>query len=168
MRTIASGLLAALRAESPELVLLVDLWTGLTSPSVVRFTPRETAVTWDGNTYEHRPVQIENEIEQSNEGETGGVALVVGNADRYFEDLRDDGADFQRVKCVVRVTTADRLSASPAEAVSDTFYVESIAYREGSVRLELLSRFSLFRSQGPRGTMTRAEFPGLPRNPTGL
>lgn len=168
MRATASALLSALRGESPEVVLLMDLSTGLTSPATLYLTRRTVATTWNGNAYSTRPIELGDAIEQGGEGEGGGVVVSVGNADGYFQTLRAAGADFNGVRCVLRLVAASRLSASPVESVSDVFYVESITLREGVARLELLSRFALLRTQIPRRTLTRTEFPGLPRNPTGL
>lgn len=168
MRATAAALLSALRGESPEVVLLMDLSTGLTSPATVYLTRRTVETTWNGNTYTTRPIELGDAIEQGGEGEGGGVVVEVGNADSYFETLRAAGADFSGARCVLRLVAASRLTASPVESVTDVFYVESTTYRQGVVRFELLSRFALMRTQIPRGTLTRYEFPGLPRNPTGL
>ena len=168
MRATASALLSALRGESPEVVLLMDLATGISSPATLYLTRRTEATTWNGNAYSTRPIELGDAIEQGGEGEGSGVIVAVGNADSYFETLRAAGADFIGARCTLRLVAASRLSASPVESVSDVFYVESVTYRQGVVRFELLSRFALLRTQIPRRTMTRYEFPGLPRNPTGL
>lgn len=168
MRATATALLSALRSEATEVVLLLELTTGIPSPATVRLTRREVPTTWNGQAYATRPIEIEDAIEQGGEGESGSVVVVVGNADSYFEGLRAAGADLLGARVVLRLVAASRLAASPAESVSDTFYIESIAYRHGRVRLELLSRFALLRTAIPRGTLTIDEFPGLPRNPSGI
>lgn len=167
MRTVAAGLAAALRGERPDLVVLLALETGGT-PATVYLTSRAEAVTWDGQAYAVRALELPDELRMENQGEISRLTLHVANRDRYFQGLRAAGATFRRQRCTVRVTEQSRLTASPAEAIRDVLYVDSFAFTEGLFTLELVTRSAILDGPFPAGVLTRQEYPGLPRDSFGL
>jgi len=160
-RGFHSSLAASLSATEIDLILFLDVATG-TSPATLRFTTNATDMTYPvpgGSTYFSRPfdmgdIQIEG-------GETPSVQIILADVDSYMDTWLLT-SDFRYQKVVRRIAVREHTTL--VSSTTDTLRITNHD-REGhnfvftaEPLLGILGRINL-----PARIMTRADFPGMPR-----
>lgn len=175
MRDVAASLLAYLREENPRIVLLVEIATGLAATPTLRYASTNCDLVWgvDGMgsplTWSRRPFDP-GEIRVESQDNADGPTLELGDVDRVFRDLVAAGAPLAGQSAICRLTVEQLCLSSSAEntAIRDDFLIDHWEMPEGKIRLALKPYAALFDVLLPRTTMTRVDFPGIPRDATYL
>lgn len=167
MRSVPAGLLSALREEGPEPIWLVHVETG-GSPADLRLAAYDADVSFGGSTWVSRAIEIpEYAIENHTEAPT--VELRAANADGYFDDLIAAGITFggRRVKIYRTDVSLVGSASALTDALTETFYVESIVRSQGWVVFRLRNIVKVLDTEIPLRIVDRNLFPGIPDS-TGL
>jgi len=167
VRSLAAGLLTLFRAEAPKPVVLVEISTGLAATPTMRLCDREYSLAWGGQVWTGRPAEAgEIRVEAGQDAE--GPTITLGDVDRTFRALLTAGAPFVGLRVVLRLTDESLCTSGAAAdtAYRDDFLTEQWETPEGKFVLHLKPFASVFDLPLPRTTVTRAEFPGIPRDAT--
>lgn len=169
MRDVSATLLGYLRAEAPKLVHLVEIETGIAATPTLRYASVVGSVSWNGQAWTGRPFDP-GEVRVESQGNAGGPTVEVADVDQVFRGLIAQGATFGNRYCILRLTVAELLlsASGPTTALRDDFLIDGYELPEGRVRLTLKPMAAVFDTPLPRGRITRAIFPGIPRDATVL
>ncbi len=146
-----------------EPLWLVDIPTGLTSPTTLRYTTSPESVTFGSQTYSPLP-QAPPTQSFGGPGEPGEVSLTLGDADVYLCGLIEAGAVFEGRTAVMHLTDRTATGGSGSYSVADEYVIEKVDRGEGFVTLHMRNSFGTFDKKCPP-LATRAIFPGLGFSP---
>jgi len=169
-RGLPSSLLTALQAASLTPIHLVEVYTGLGSPSVVRVTDWDHDIefpTGSGTVYTSR--RAENgiafdggEIGVDPGSEDGATEIRFGDGDRYWRGLVDSGMDLSRQMVKIMRVENSQLG-SESNRMLNTFLVDFPEWPDYEMVLHLKSLLALLTQvELPIGMVTREEYPGIP------
>jgi len=162
-RGIDATFLAAAQAATLEPIWLVEIPTGLVSPTHLRYTSAEQDVTFPdgGDVYESRPIRfgsVRIETTQANPND-----LVVGDADHAIKVHLENGAEFRnQVAKLIRIERS--LTSSSDYQQTDSFRILKAEPRPDRVVFSLAQLGSILDRTGPRGRVTIQDFPGIPQD----
>lgn len=163
-RGTASALTTPFRStDDAAPVWLVRIATGLTSPTYLRYhdAPQVESLTFDSEAYVPWGMDVPEQRLQA-ATETGSVPLRLADpAGTLAGYILSRGFYNQRVN--VRLTDRAVIDAGGTTALRHDYFVEGAEIEEGAVTLSLRPLYGVFGIEVPGGTITRAEFPGLPR-----
>lgn len=163
-RSLPSAFTGSMGDLDPQPRVLVEIATGLTGANAfIRITNADADVSWPtsgGATYTSRPMQISDA--RIDGGDHEGITFRLADADDYFATwLLSTNFRHQKVR---RWLVSLGSTATSAHAILDVYRVESRERTPHEVVFSakpaqgILSQLKL-----PRRTMTRSDFPGLPR-----
>lgn len=167
MRTLHADLLTALRGEYPEVVHLVEIYTGYAATPILRYCSRPYDLAWNGNTWTGRDLEP-GEVRVESQENRDGPTLELPDGDRVFRTLLAAGAPFVGSRCILRATVESLCLSGSGEttALRDDFLIDGYDLPEARVRIALKPFAALFDVMLPRTTLTRDLFPGIPRDAT--
>lgn len=165
-RSVDSALLALARsASSAEIIWLIEIPTGLTSPATLRYTTSAYAVTWNSVVWSPLPVSPPSQ-QFDGPGTTSGRSLTLGDVDGTICGYVEAGALFEGQTVVVHQTDLSATGGAGANSLtSDEYVIETVTRGEGYVTLALRDQFGTFDVKVPRRLTSRAMFPGLAPGP---
>jgi len=163
-RGTAAALTTPLRStDDAAPVWLVRIATGLTSPTYLRYHDQSQVetITFDGEAYSPWGMDVpESRLQASTE--TGTVPLRLADpAGTLGGYVLSRGLLNQRVN--VRLTDRAVIDAAGTTSLRHDYFIEGADMEEGAVTLALRPLYGVFGIEVPGGTITRADYPGLPR-----
>lgn len=164
-RSTAASLLALLRStSSAEVVWLIEIPTGLASPSVLRYTTGAVSVTWNSVLWTPLPAAPPSQQFDA-PGSTSGKVLAVGDADGTINGHVEAGALFEGQTVVLHLVDMSQTGGAGANSIPDEYVIESVTRGEGYVNFTLRDLFGSLDKKIPALKTTRALFPGLAPGP---
>jgi hypothetical protein len=162
-RGTPSSVTTPYRSEAPEPLWLLHLETGGT-PADVRYANFDGEISWGGQTWSHRGIQVDD-IHQEGIETVEPLSIRLADGDSNWKTLLDGGAQFEGTRVRLYRTDRDVVAAGGAitEAVREDFFVESVVRIHGAVELRCRPMLAVFSIEVPLQTVTRTEFPGIPR-----
>lgn len=142
---------------------VVLLWIETGESSVSRITDYDGSIVWGGYTWSPRPFEIGT---VALDGTTASPELPVSIADTdlWYKAIVDGGGDLEGRRVRIYRTDLTIIEAGDVitKSIRDDFAIESVDQADGIVRLNLSSWLTWLREPGPRGLITRTDFPGIP------
>lgn len=163
-RSVNAALLAAVRSETFQPIGLVEIATGSTGTPYIRRTDREYDVTFGSATYSAGAVEL-GRVEVSQQTETGGIDVRVGDPDGAIAALIVAGTNFRGTRVRTWISDAAVVAANPTQEYGflSIHYVESAAIEDGAAVFHCRSQLSVFDLDIPRNTYDFTAFPNLAR-----
>ncbi len=170
MRALAASLLTALEGENPAIVHLIEIQTGLASTPTLRYCSRPYDLVWSGQTWTGRAGFDPGEIRVESQDNADGPTIELSDTDQVFRALLAAGAPFVWQDVVIRMTVEELCTTGAADdtALRDDFLCDGWELPEGKVRLQLKPFAAVYDTLLPRTTLSRVDFPGIPRDATYL
>lgn len=162
-RGTPSAVTTPFRSETPEPIWLLHLETGGT-PADVYYANYDGQLTWGGITWSPRSVHVD-EILQEGVDTVDSLAIQIADGDSNWKTLLAAGCAFEGKRVRLRRTDADAIAAGEpiTAAAREDFFVESWTRVHGAVELRVRPVMGIFDRELPLQTVTRTEFPGVPR-----
>ncbi len=164
-RSISSTVLNPFRTASSAIpVWLIEIPTGLTSPTTLRYCSAEFDITWNSLVWSKYPMVPPTQRFEG-PGEAGGLSITIGDADHYLNDLVENGASFEGQTVVVYLTDIAATGGSGSASIPDEYIIESVIRGEGYITFNLRNQFGSFDKKVPGRLMLRSTFRGLAPGP---
>jgi hypothetical protein len=170
-RSIPSVVQTDLESATPSPIWLVQIPTG-TSPATLYYTSREHDVSFGGVTYSARGHSHDGWRFKA-AGDGSSIDLRLADLDGAFNTLLAAGAAFEgkRVVLIRTVEAAIGAGSDYANAIHETFIVESVRREQGTFVLRLVFLMTwIFDLDLPRdrNIIDRSFAPGIPLTGTPL
>ncbi len=140
---------------------LVEIATGIASPTHLRVTNHARSLTFGGNTYTARPFKP-GEQSVSVESNADGTTIEVADLDSAIAGYIASGATFQNAAVELYFTDVAATGGATSYGYLGSYLVESYTQNDGRVTFHCRPLLAVFGIEIPIRLMTRQDYPGLP------
>lgn len=159
-RGIPAGVSTDSQSRTPAPVLLAEIATGKT-PAFLRFTPFGRPVTFGGNVFSSRRLEVD-EVRVQGTAQASSLQLRVDDTDGTLHAIVQAGGDFQNQRVKLYRTNVGSTGSGGTDSILDVYIVDFYQRAGRAFAFSLKPLVAVFDVEVPLRTMTRDDFPGMP------